>query len=743
MASDFFWKGTTQFIEKLQTPYGATRFVSGGTGPNRWLEITDPLGGKERYEYRDWCYGIDDSEPTAPAGITNSGLRYGNTFQWSKKAMAQIGSNPLDYHLARITRWLTQGTGTSAKTVAVAHSTKAPLENRVWRQYPGQPDANTIGSLGSPNRIVRLLDDGATQETTYTYNAAGRVTQAVDPVGRTFAYDYDVATGLDLLAIRQTRSGTNEVLASFSNYLNHQPQSITDAAGKITTIAYNSRGQPDTVTNANNEVTKFTYAGAGTNGYGKVQTITRAFGTALAATTQYTYDGFGRLQTVTNLDGYAVTRSYDALSGDPLKSLDRVTRITYPDTTYEEITWNRLDAEWRRDRLGRLTHVVYDEMQRVKDITDPLNRTTHYDWCACGAFDSLRDPAGNVTSWDRDLQYRILTKRIAGQVVFTYTYGPATGRLQTVTDALGQVTTYGYKADDRLESLTYTGEQLPTPDVTFAYDANYSRLTSVATTGLPAISYAYVPVNPADAVYGDGQLASVTGLWGDVATYTYDQLGRVQDSPTSSTRVYDTLGRLESYSNALGAFDPVYIGNTGRVDFITYPNGQKADFDYHPNSLDKRLKEIKNLGPTGNVISKFNYVYDATGQITEWTQFNPGMTAGERHVIGPDAADQLQTIDVRDENTNTLLQQFTYGYDLAGNRTSEQIDAAVTTWVPTPSTSSSPRAATAAHAASPTIRMAQRPTTARREPLNGTPPAGYTRSITPERQIARNSATTG
>ena len=132
----------------------------------------------------------------------------------------------------------------------------------------------------------------------------------------------------------------------------------------------------------------------------------------------------------------------------------------------------------------------------------------------------------------------------------------------------------------------------------------------------------------------------------------------------------------------MGAFDPVYIGNSGRVDFITYPNGQKADFDYHPNSLDKRLKEIKNVGPTGNVISKFNYVYDVTGQITEWTQFNPGMTAGERHVIGPDAADQLHTIDVRDENTNALLQQFTYGYDLAGNRTSEQIDAGVTTWAP-------------------------------------------------------------
>ena len=47
--------GSVDFIKKLTTPYGITSFQSGeydAGGPrSRWLEVTDPLGGKERVEY--------------------------------------------------------------------------------------------------------------------------------------------------------------------------------------------------------------------------------------------------------------------------------------------------------------------------------------------------------------------------------------------------------------------------------------------------------------------------------------------------------------------------------------------------------------------------------------------------------------------------------------------------------------------------------------------------------------------
>lgn len=105
------------------------------------------------------------------------------------------------------------------------------------------------------------------------------------------------------------------------------------------------------------------------------------------------------------------------------------------------------------------------------------------------ALDSISDPQGNVTSWTRDLQYRIKTKTISGQLVASYDYEDATSRLQSVTDALNQVVSYTYKLDDQLASITYTGGQRPTLDVTFGYDTNYPRLTSVATVGLGTTSF--------------------------------------------------------------------------------------------------------------------------------------------------------------------------------------------------------------------------------------------------------------
>src|SRR5207248_7469710 len=52
----------TSFISSLQTPYGTTNFSTGQSGSNKWIEMTDPLGGKERVEYRDNAPGISASD---------------------------------------------------------------------------------------------------------------------------------------------------------------------------------------------------------------------------------------------------------------------------------------------------------------------------------------------------------------------------------------------------------------------------------------------------------------------------------------------------------------------------------------------------------------------------------------------------------------------------------------------------------------------------------------------------------
>ena len=72
---------------------------------------------------------------------------------------------------------------------------------------------------------------------------------------------------------------------------------------------------------------------------------------------------------------------------------------------------------------------------------DPLGRATQYCWCSCGSLKSITDPAGNVTSWNHDLQGRVIEKIYPDQSTVSYVYQPDLSLLQSTTDALGQTKT--------------------------------------------------------------------------------------------------------------------------------------------------------------------------------------------------------------------------------------------------------------------------------------------------------------
>src|SRR5206468_5686281 len=104
---------------------------------------------------------------------------------------------------------------------------------------------------------------GSTQFYTYEYNDFGNITKTIDPVGRTFSYIY-AENGIDLLEVRQTRAGQNELLWQTTYNSQHLPLTVKDAAGQTTTYTYNARGQVLTVTNALGETTTCHYDA---NGY--------------------------------------------------------------------------------------------------------------------------------------------------------------------------------------------------------------------------------------------------------------------------------------------------------------------------------------------------------------------------------------------------------------------------------------------------------------------------------------------
>jgi len=667
-----FTYGSGDFIGKLTTAYGDTTFVTSEEYGHRLLEIEDPQGARERVEYLNPAPNIPFSVPTAvvPSGIFafNQYMNYRNTYYWDKKAMAEA---PRDYTKARITHFL--HTDYDINTVSdIPANTKQPLENWVWNDYPGNGGIQT-GASNKPSKVARVLDDGTTQLYQYEYNSFGKATKVTDPAGRITAYVYGT-NGVDLLEVRQQTAGINELLASYTYNAQHLPLTATDASGQTTTNTYNAAGQVRTITNAKNEVTTYNYDA---NGY-----LQNIVGSVLGAITSFTYDGFGRLRTMTDSEGYALTNDYDAIGGDPTKTMDRVAKVTYLDGTYEQVTYDRLDPEWTRDRLGRWSRKFYDALRHVVATQDPLNRIVLYDWCICGSLEGITDPNGNITSWIRDIQGRITDKVYADQTSTHYTYESTTSRLKTMTDAMGQSTNYSYFIDNNLQQVGYTNAVHATPSVSYTYDTNYNRVLTM-NDGVGLTTYAYNAVTAPPAL-GAGKISSVDGpLDNDTITYSYDELGRVTNSSingaaNAASQEYDSLGRVQNVTNPLGTFSYAYVNATGRLDHVDLPNGQKTQYSYFDNLGDQQLKQIKNLDSSSAVMSQFDYTYNPVGEITSWTQANSGMANPQRYDFGYDSASQLRSANLTDTGTGVAVNQYAYDYDSAGNRQNTQIGTAIT-----------------------------------------------------------------
>jgi YD repeat-containing protein len=339
-----------------------------------------------------------------------------------------------DYTKARIYHWLHSAANPTVAS-GIIESEKWPLQSRVWYTYKDQGDfPNIEGSSAAPTGIGRRLDDGSSQVRTFEYNARGATIKAVDPAGRETVYVYGTGstpdadpangTGIDLLQIKQKNGSNYDLLASFTYSSQHLPLTVTDAAGKTTTFTYNSEGQVLTVeTPARSGITENRTTTYSYDSDGYLQGVT---GPATGATSEFTYDSYGRVDTTTDSEGYVLAFDYDAL--------DRPTKVTYPDTTFEEVVYNRLDAEKTRDRLGRWTHTLHDALGRPVASRDPAGRTTALQWCSCGSLDKLVDARGNATSWERDVEGRVTKEIRADNSTREYTYETTTSRLKKVKD---------------------------------------------------------------------------------------------------------------------------------------------------------------------------------------------------------------------------------------------------------------------------------------------------------------------
>lgn len=560
-----------------------------GHGLNWSVKVTDPHGDVEKvesfYESANAAALKDELTNHAPpnsmlvgstatpffiANVASGTDHFHVTFRWTKKYWGEyqkaLRANtaqglPTDPQaFAEATLWLMATPAYASASVPIAFASKRPNEAMVWYNYHGQTStaAYAVGTDNQPVRTARQIESSTGVNTwvmtQQAYNTLSLPTVRTDELGHKtqsvyFATSYlpsaphatwGVTVANRDVQYEQVWSGAAWVTTrTYGKYANGVPGTITEASGKITTTTRNAQQQVTEVAvskSTNVEKTRYTYDadGQGTPdgqpGYlMKVERTTNAAGTTWATIESYTYDSFGRKATETDASGY--TRSFD------YDDFDRVSLITYPDGTTEQFSYLHglgnnpnapgLDLTAQKDRAGRWTRFVYDEVRRLVMTITPDNLTTKQDWCKCGKLWKLTDKAGRVTEWKRDILGRVHEKLMPdGATKTTYTYQPRSARLATMTRPNQQGTgsptvTYSYNFNGTLQKEDFVGTEC---DSTYTYDV-YDRVTSVV-DGLGTHSYTYAVWTAGTA--GAGQVATYNSpLANATCAYAYDWQDRL------------------------------------------------------------------------------------------------------------------------------------------------------------------------------------------------------------------------
>jgi RHS repeat-associated protein len=328
----------------------------------------------------------------------------------------------------------------------------------------------------------------------------------------------------------------------------------------------------------------------------------------------YIFDASGRLTAVADLNGYRTTIEYPSSSTmvvtDPAGRALTFTLTGSHVTSVQDSSSPARSLTYGYDGAGNLTDVIdvggghwtftydgahrlltmrsprffgdtsttpspvvtnhYDDAGRVDQQTDPLGRTTSFDYTSIADSTKVTDPKGNVLVYG--YTNGLLTTVTAGygtaqEASWYYRYDPDTlgrtsaydpnghttmwtydgaGNLTSRTDGLGRLTTLTYNGLREVTSVTEPKQVNGQPvTTTMTYDSAGNLLTrsapmldaSGATTATATTTYRYDdPAHPGDvtsvtdpnghttqlAYDAFGDLASVTDAAGDMTTYAYD-----------------------------------------------------------------------------------------------------------------------------------------------------------------------------------------------------------------------------
>ena len=556
---------------------------------------------------------------------------------------------------------------------------------KIFFGVPENQETEYTSSDGDFSTLIRNIDGSYTRTlkngTQVHFDANGLQTDVIDRNGNITLYTYDID--------QQLSSITDPIgkVTTFS-YQNNQLNAVTDPAGRISSFDYDT----------DNNLIKVTFPDGTTKRFGyNHQHLMTLEADQLNRTTVREFDFAGRLKSSTRADGTA--RSMTTMKTHGLVDPDSGTGtpsnpapFTRPDNNISTFTDGNGESNISEtDGYGRLTRRT--DANGLTTLTDrdvdgnPI-KTKRPD---LSEIHRIYDELGNLisssegfngatTETNYDPQFNLVTSVTdARDNTTTYTRNPATGNLETITNALGHqtqmshnaagqliqstdanglVTTYGYNADGLIVTLTETppvgGGQ--TRSTTMTYDAA-GQTKSITTPDSIVQTMEY------DVL---GRLISVSDNLNQRVEYVYDAVGNRIHSKTlegdgtlASTLVqsFDALNRriatIQPHISGLDSIQQFEYDGAGNLDSAIDPKGQESNRQYDPgNRLISQIDAL--VGTTlvayddnGNLIR----VVAANGVQTDYQVDSLGRIVSE---ISPDRGTLSYTYDLNN-NLKTLI----------------------------------------------------------------------------------------
>ncbi|HEX7140647.1 MAG TPA: RHS repeat-associated core domain-containing protein [Vicinamibacterales bacterium] len=521
---------------------------------------------------------------------------------------------------------------TAATFTDVATSPAGRLHTDVL-DNKGRPVSSTFANLTpatftyDATGLLSVVAHGSRQ-TTFTYDAARRLSSMTDPLGRTLQFGYDAAD-------RLTRQALPDGRAISIDY---------DAAGNVTSITPPGRSPHLFTYTPVDAVSSYTPppvtpGGATIYSYNKdrqLTVITRPDTSALS----FIYDGAGRLATLATASG---NYTYQFNSGSGL-----LASVTAPDgggVSYNYDGPLMTSETWAGAVVGTVSH-AYDDNMRIS----AENGTSYqYDpdglMITAGALAIQRDPQnGFITgttvasvsdSWQYssfgELGSYALSYSGAALLSLQYTRDEG-GRVQQATATVDGTTTivkYDYDAAGRLSTVTRDGVTA----ASYAYDDNGNRLSRTTPNGTES------------ATYDDQDRILTYGA----ASFTYTpngELATTSDPNGTTTYSYDALGNLHVVTLPNGTTIEYLIDAMSRRVGKKVSGLQTRKWLY-----GDRLRPVAELDGSGNVVSTF--VYGTRSNVPDY-MVRAGVTY---RFITDHLGSPLYLLDAA---TNTLAQKLTY-----------------------------------------------------------------------------------